>query len=253
MSWDLRAEPDLVDTRRGRLLAALADIEDDSRFMQKKLRDMGALREISLIDFNNQWLCEENEHATALRALARKRGVEADPIEHGYGARDPRAIWAVLAYRIGSLNSEAITASYLAHGAVQEYIALSAYVLLAESAPTQNERDILRGIARQEGRHMKFYRTGALSIMSNGRKSTRSFVRWVFEKYWIPPGIELLGRSNWLRLFSPLLITDEARERLAGADRILQLFPGLEDIHVMGDFLSNNPSDSMYALAGAPA
>lgn len=82
LSWDLSREPLSEDIPRANVLAALADIEEDSKYMQKKLRIAGALREVPIIDFNRQWLCEEQEHARALRALAGLRGLNPTPRSH---------------------------------------------------------------------------------------------------------------------------------------------------------------------------
>ena len=241
ISWSVVDEPSLPDPKRAAILGALADIEDDSKFMQAKLRHTGVLRPGTIRDFNIQWLCEEQEHATVLRALARKRGYEGEPRRHDLLARDKRAAVMVVALRIARLHQHGIAAMYLALGAINEYIALSAYLELAESAPTENERSILKNLARQEGRHMGFYRSGAIAVMEHNGPIVRRLIRLVFERTWRPPGIELLGHANWVQAMAPVLGDEVARERLRGADDLLAGIPGFEGIDIMARFLDRHP------------
>lgn len=254
LTWDLRGEPVISNPARAAALAALADIEEDSKYMQRKLRLAGALKDSSLIKFNDQWLCEEQEHATVLRALARLNGWGGEPAKHGLKSRDRRSIVAYFSLRVGHLSPDGIAATYLALGSIQEFVALSAYVVLADTSARASETEILRGIARQEGRHMKFYRSGAQSLLSNGSPITRQFARTAIGRFWRPPGIDLLGIDRWLHSLGWIIEVPGARSRFAGMDRILHGYPGMEDLHPMSKFLNRvpvaAPSESRVSLGG---
>lgn len=240
VQWDLTGEVHDDDITLGRTLAALADIEADSRYMQVKLRQAGLLRRTPLRDFNSQWLCEEQEHSTVLRAMASLHGVQATGRRHDLAARDRRSVFAMVTLRIGRLAEDALAAAYLTLGMAQEHIAISTYTYLSAIAPSQNQSSILRNIARQEGRHMRFFRTGSETMLMSSSPFVRVFVRSVLEQYWRPPGVDLLGREAWHVAFAPVLADPRARSRLLGVDRTLSALPGLENLNLMETFLATS-------------
>lgn len=243
IAWDLRDEPFVDDPGVGALYNALAAVEEDSKFMQRKLHHAGILRDDVIREFNVQWLCEEQEHAIVLRALARTRGYAPESFDHRLRTRDRRATIAVLGLRSLRLHQRAIVGLYFAVGAINEYIALSTYVYLASRAHSDNERAILRNLARQEGRHMRFYRSGLQSVMQSSGPVTRRLVRTILLVLWRPPGIDLLSKDRWLTAFTPVLASSVARARLVEADRVLNTIVGLEGLNLMAGFLNDNPAD----------
>lgn len=243
IAWDLRDEPVVDDPAVGALYNALAAVEEDSKFMQRKLHHAGILRDDVIRRFNVQWLCEEQEHATVLRALALTRGYPPESFDHRLRARDRRAAFAVLGLRSLRIHQKAIVGLYFAVGAINEYIALSTYVYLASRSHTENERTILRNLARQEGRHMRFYRSGLQSLMQSSGTFTRWLVRSILIALWRPPGIDLLSRDRWLAAFQPVLASNAARGRLVEADRVINSVVGLDRVDLMARFLNDHPAD----------
>ncbi|MFJ9781055.1 hypothetical protein ACIRSS_15810 [Amycolatopsis sp. NPDC101161] len=222
------------------LLAGLSGIEDDSFYMQNKLKHSGSARLDPVRQFNSVWLVEEADHGRALAALARKYTGDASlpsSFDHSTFHRDRRSIVAVPALRATSLYRRGALAAYFALGTTVEYIAVTTYKALARTLDDEIARDILMQMSSQEGRHMRFYRKGAIAVMS-GSVVCQRFVREVLEKYWRPPGVDLFGYDRWVRIFRPLLQDNAVQEGYLRLDEICGGLPGLSGIEIMKPFMA---------------
>jgi hypothetical protein len=120
-------------------------------------------------------------------------------------------------------------------GATQEFVALTTYRKAADLIDDPNAALVLRRIAAQEGRHMHFYRRAALVFLD---EPWNSYVASQLPGHlWRPPGVDLLGTTAWLHVFSPLLAYEDYRSRLLRMDQLLQQMPGFQRRHLMEDFL----------------
>lgn len=152
------------------LLHGLSGIEDDAFYMQKKLRHSGAARMQSIKHFNSVWLVEEAEHARALAALSERFGGGAVARgKHSTFKRDKRSILAVPSLSVSSLYGRGITAAYMTLGVLVEYIAITTYNAIPKVFPCEPMADVLRQMSRQEGRHLRFYRSGATALLQDDR------------------------------------------------------------------------------------
>jgi hypothetical protein len=191
--------------RLGRLFWALAGIEDDSRQMRVKLHWSGADRSTVIQDFNVVWLAEEAEHSRAFLAIASKLGCSSPLPSHRTLHRDRRSVITAGTLRAGSLYRAGILAAYLTLGTLQEFVALSTYNAIGRDPRTPAAiKPVLRSIAGQEGRHMRFYRQGAITVFDSFPKA-KPFVRAVARHSWRPPGVDLLGKKEWADMFIPVL------------------------------------------------
>lgn len=207
ITWrdEVSAMKDESDPRLGRLFWALAGVEDDSRHMRVKLHWSGADRSTVIQDFNVVWLAEEAEHSRAFMAMASRLGFNVDLPSHATLHRDRRAVIAAGALRAGSVYKAGMLAAYLCLGTLQEHVALSAYNAIARDPRTpQVIEPVLKRIAAQEGRHMRFYRQGAIAVFESFPE-TKAFVRAVSRRTWRPPGVDLLGKRAWADVFLPVL------------------------------------------------
>ncbi len=211
------ASPDLA-----RVFWALSNIEDDSQIMRRKLHYAGIDKSAVIRDFNICWLAEEGEHARALGWMADQRGhASVGRMGHGVRDRDSRSGLANLALFGLRRGHMSLLAGYLVLGTVQEYVALSTYLCLAGMPETSKyEATILQDIARQEGRHMRFYRSCAQSVLE-AFPGVRGFVETALVKFWRPPGVDLLGAGEWAAVFGPLLQDDWLAQRMLGVDALL--------------------------------
>jgi rubrerythrin len=220
-------------------LSALSDIEEDAFYMQTKIRRSGADAIAAVREFNAVWLAEESEHSRALAAMSLRYGERhRTRRKHGALHRDRRSIAALPTLLMSSVYSRGILAAYLTLGSLQEFVALTTYNALADSVEDQGAKEVLRQIARQEGRHMRFYRSSAVSVMT-GSVLCQKFVRVALTRFWRPPGIDLLGERVWVDTFGVLLQEERNQERYLDLDRICSSMPGLGGLSPMRSFLAD--------------
>jgi hypothetical protein len=223
------------------LLHGLSGIEDDAFYMQKKLRHSGAARMQSVKHFNSVWLVEEAEHARALAALSERFGGGAvDRRKHSTFKRDKRSILAVPGLTAASLYGRGITAAYMTLGVLVEYIAITTYNAIPKVFPCEPMADVLRQMSRQEGRHLRFYRSGA-GLLLQGDPKAQAFVRYVVTHFWRPPGVDLFGEPAWWEIFAPLMNDRASIARYRRVDGILGSLPGMAGLNPMGVFLDRSP------------
>jgi hypothetical protein len=226
-----------TDPILGRMFWALSNIEDESAYMRNKIRIARADRLTPVSDFNIMWLAEEAEHSRALEAMSRILGYPYKKASHDVLSRDSRALFSTFALRIGSMYQPGMLGAYLTLGAMQEHTALTTYNAIASlDIPTQIS-SILRDISRQEGRHMRFYRSSAEAVFRYYPKA-RIFVKNLVARTWRPVGIDLLGTAMWKETFLPYLNTESTRDRLVMVDEVASKLLG-ESISVMRVFLQN--------------
>jgi hypothetical protein len=104
---------------------------------------------------------------------------------------------------------------------------------------------ILKEISRQEGRHMRFYKNGALAVFEQ-YPSARPFVRAVIRRTWRPVGIDLLGFERWREVVAPIVARPGVLARFIQLDDVAG---GILDSHVgvMASFLERRGIASIAA------
>ena len=212
----------------GECFLALSLIEADSKVQRRKIAATrgDALRPLQ--DFITVWLAEESEHGRALDYMARARGVTSlGEVHFRSPTRDLRAFieWPIL-YASSAL--EGTCAVYTTLGAMQELIAIATYRFLAREIQGP-VADVMKAIARQESRHMRFYRNAAELFLEISPKAQR-LTRYMIDRYWMPPGRDLLGPGTFERLFSPMLADDEFNEAFVRADKVAAALPGMTGV-----------------------
>ncbi|WP_406296528.1 acyl-ACP desaturase [Embleya sp. NBC_00888] len=227
-----------INCEYGTMLYALGLIETDSVVMRRKLAATRADRSNPIKQFNILWLAEEAEHGRALEAAAEKLGVRSLTFSSRRSIRDLRSIatWPAL-YLSGFLVPH-LDAAYCTLGSVQEYIALTTYRRIGEKLGDPALDGLLRQIAQQEGRHMKFYR-GAAQVLLEPRQARRVTAA-LLARLWRPPGVDLFGLPKWLEIFRPILEDDVYVGRLLRADDLLADLIGDSIARPMKRFLETN-------------
>jgi rubrerythrin len=219
----------------GRMLYALALIEADSLTMRRRIGAIGADRVDELLEFITIWLAEEGEHARALTQMGLMHGFELSTLATRKTTRDLRTLltWPML-YAVRELRG--ICAAYCTLGAMQELIALTTYHHLALSCASDEIRDVLKAIARQESHHMRFYRSAAALFLRDSHVAQRN-TRLLINRLWQPPGLDLLGPGNYEVIFGPLLNDVTYATNMLRVDRVVNGLPGLETVRVAADYL----------------
>lgn len=222
------------DLEHGQMLCALSMIETDSAVMRRKLAATRADRSNPIKQFNVLWLAEEAEHGRALSAAAERLGVHLRTPEKRPMFRDVRSVttWPAL-YVSGALIPH-LDAAYCTLGSLQEYIALTTYRHIANRVGDAALDGLLRQIARQEGRHMRFYTEAAKVLLAE--PSARWVTVALINRLWRPPGVDLLGSARWLKVFGPLFDDSEYVSKLLRVDEILGELASAE-VHPMSRFI----------------
>lgn len=226
------------DPTTGRMLYALALIEADSLTMRRRISAVGADRVEELLEFITIWLAEEGEHSRALTQMAVMHGFEPSELATRKTTRDLRTLitWPML-YVLRELRG--ICAAYCTLGAMQELIALTTYHHLAADCESPEIRSVLQAIARQESHHMRFYRGAAELFLRDSRAAQRN-TRFLVQRLWQPPGLDLLGPGNYEVIFGPMLGDPRYATRLLKVDHVVNGLPGLSGIRVAAAYLDQH-------------
>lgn len=229
------------DDSMRRLFVALSVVEEVAAYMATLIRIGGIDQLAPLRDFTTIWLAEESEHGRALSEIAKSYG--ATPEELQQPSQTLRRMRDALTARPFLMASRrffpsGVVGLYLALGAVQEYITMSAYdeVRRIESLGTARAT-IVGSISQQEARHMRFYQRAARFVLSEVPGASK-FVRRYFARAWSPPGLGVLGEQRWLADFEPILTTDGLARLLRVDSAVLPSLPGLEGLRPMERFLT---------------
>ena len=233
---DFRPSP---DPHMAAMFSALADVEEVSFYMQVLIRRVGLTRLAPVREFNALWLAEESEHARAMTEVAQRYGAKEHPrMRHTRSYRLLHSLSPSTWIAATGLLPQVTLALYLAMGTLQEYVALSTYRILADMIGDPPVAEILRRIAQQEGRHMRFYRTGAIAVLEDDPVARRA-VRHVVHTSWRPPGVDLFGLEGWVHTFRPLLSFPGAQARYLRMDDLAADLPGLQGVRAAERFLDD--------------
>ncbi len=221
------------DQTVARALLCLSGIEADSQVIYRKIRDARIDRNPYLRRFILPWLEEEAAHGHSLRHLAYLMGAsEESPRRARYSRKDALVLWV-----LGRTMAPAVRATYCVLGTMQEYIALTVYHEIASMIPDKESQLLLQSIARQESRHMRFYR-GAAEVLLKG-PFVRGCTRWMLRQTWRPPGLDLVDRSTFFQTFGFLLGASLFRDKLCRVDRTVSALPGLNGLSLMSRWLDH--------------
>lgn len=221
----------------GRMMLALALIEGDSKVIRRKLATTHADRNEVLLDFISIWLAEEGEHCRALTHLAKLLGTISIDYDERTIWRDIRAFVTTPALYIARVIP-GMSATYCTLGTIQEHIALTTYNYLSTMIDDPDARTVLRRLAKQEVRHMRFYRQAAKLFLYESRSAQR-FTKLLIERLWRPAGLDFLGSRVFESVFEPLLSQPKYTAALASVDDIINRLPGLGNLRVMSTWLES--------------
>ena len=216
-------------------LLLLAAIETDSRIIARKIRAGRVDNDPYLHEFLIIWQAEESEHGRALHHLARRHGA-VDPQPARSRLRPGEVVGIKLMAHTLPLS---LRSTYCTLGAIQEFVALKTYLAVARAAHDPGTVAVLRKIAAQESRHMKFYLTAAQHLL-DGHPMRQRVVRTLLSTLWAPPGVDLLGEGHFLRAFGFLLDNQTYVDEVVGVDSFLGRLPGMGGMELMRRWLQRN-------------
>jgi hypothetical protein len=249
VEWSRMADPafefECADRRFAGAFQKLSVIEGDSMYQARKVRRAGFGGWSGIADFLVLWQAEENEHSRLLRHVADRLGAPGE-VEPEHRLRDELLVPMTFVATVAARTIPDLVGTYGALGAAQEHVACVTYRYLASQIETGELRRVLRDIARQESRHLRFYRGVADHALTASRGAKR-LARSLLVRYWRPPGIDVLGEKGFAETFGVLLDSEDYRTRLLGMDRMLDGVPGLDGLRLMENFLRGGEGDRFVA------
>ena len=174
------------------------------------------------------WNYEEHWHGEALgRVLDAHGEVSGAP---RVAAMRRRAGWRSTVSPVAWLAFSAATRHFLAvhmtFGAINEWTTQAGYARLGTLSGHPVLRDLLGRIMRQEGRHIDYYRSKAVELLSEDSAAQRT-TRRVLRLLWRPVGAKAMPDEETRHLIRTLFGGPEGRAVSERVDRRIDLLPGL--------------------------
>jgi hypothetical protein len=228
-----RARP--LDASTLRCLRYMHDIESHTVCYLRDLLVTRAHRDPEVTAFLTHWNHEEYWHGAAIGRVLAAHDEIAGPARVAAVRRSrrtdglrPLAFWAASA--VGA----PVVAVSMAWGAINEMVTQAAYGLLAAKAQHPTLTRLLRGIMKQEGRHIDFYTWQARRRLADGAVARRA-TRWTLQRWWEPVGAGVVADRETAFLARHLFGDDPGRAAADRVDRRVQRLPGLDGLTLVHD------------------
>jgi hypothetical protein len=217
-----------------RCLRYMHDVEIHTVCYLRDVLVTQAHKDPDITAFLTMWNYEEHWHG---EAIAQVLAAHDEPVGTGRVAalrqRLPkRDAWRPLTFQLGSLLTPHLTAVHMTWGAINEWTTQAGYSRLGKIAAHPVLSDLLRGIMKQEGRHVDFYVDQAKTRLSASRGAQR-LTRWALQHFWAPVGSSLMpeGEVNFLSRF--LFGGADGLPMVERIDRRVDRLPGLAGLGLM--------------------
>ena len=218
-----------------RCLRYMHDIEFHTACYLRDLLVTSAHRDPEVTEFLTFWAYEEYWHGEAISRVLQAHGEQAGSSRVGElrTARRRRDTLTPMAHWFGSLVAgRPLGALQMTWGAINEWTTQAGYVQLARRSGHSTLAELLRRIAKQEGRHIDFYAARATRLLSSSA-SARRFTRVALRRWWQPVGSGVLPESESTHLITHLFSGDDGRTALERIDRHVDALPGLEGLRLV--------------------
>jgi hypothetical protein len=218
---------DPLDADTLRCLRYMHDVEFHTTCYLRDLLVTSAHDDPEITAFLAMWCYEEYWHGEAIaKVLARHDEPNGRDRVAASRRRVGRERATTLAMMLGSAITDHMVAVVLAWGALNEWTTQAGYVQLAKRSNHPVLAELLRRIAKQEGRHIDFYVSQAarrLEASSGARRLTRLALR----RRWRPVGSGVMPEAETDHLIAHLFGDDDGASMAERIDRRLSRLPGL--------------------------
>ena len=224
-----------LDAATLRCLRYMHDVEFHTTCYMRDLLVTSAHRDPEVTEFLTFWLYEEYWHGEAISQVLAAHGEVAGSRRVGdlRATRRRRDTVQPMAHWFGSLVAgQALGALQMTWGAINEWTTQAGYVQLARRCGHDMLAELLRRIAKQEGRHIDFYASRATRLLeasASARRLTRSALR----RWWRPVGSDVMPEPEVRHLISHLFSGDDGHDALSRIDRHIDAMPGLEGLQLV--------------------
>ena len=131
-----------------------------------------------------------------------------------------------------SVVGERLVALHMTWGAVNEWTTQAGYVRLAQRAGHPVLTELVRRIARQEGRHIDFYAAEARRRLADSR-AARRLVRWSLAHLWRPVGSGVMPQVETDFVIRHLYGGADGAPYVERIDRRIDALPGLQGLRLI--------------------
>lgn len=222
-----------VDADTLRCLRYMHDVEHHTTCYLRDLLVTSAHDDPEITSFLAMWAYEEFWHGEAIaRVLARHDEPAGVDRVAATRARVGRQRATTLKMLTASALSDHVATLALAWGAVNEWSTQAAYLRLATRSGHPVLAELLRRIARQEGRHIDFYASQAghrLADSSVARRLTRLALR----RHWKPVGSGVMPADDTVHLVRHLFGDADGERFAQRIDDRIGAMPGLDGLDLM--------------------
>jgi hypothetical protein len=212
-----------------RCLRYMHDVEHHTTCYLRDLLVTSAHDDPEVTSFLAMWAFEEFWHGQAIGKVL-ERHSESHGRDRMIGTR--RRVGRQRAKTLFAMAASSVTRHFdavaLTWGAVNEWTTQAAYVRLAARAEHPVLGELLRRIARQEGRHIDFYASQAERRLEN--PTAQRLVRGALGRWWRPVGSGVMPEAETAFLIDYLFGDDDGRMIAARVDHRISRLPGLDGL-----------------------
>jgi hypothetical protein len=218
-----------------RCLRYMHDIEFHTTCYLRDLLVTSAHDDPEITAFLAMWSFEEYWHGNA---IAKVLGRHGEPSSRSRIAATRQRVGRERLKTLSMLATSTVTDHVatlgLAWGAVNEWTTQAGYVSLARRADHPVLAELLRRIAKQEGRHIDFYQSQAARRLAASTGAQR-ITRYSLRLAWRPVGSGVMPDSATCHLISYLFGDDAGRAAVERIDRRIASLPGLDGLTIVAD------------------
>lgn len=216
-----------------RCLRYMHDVEFHTTCYLRDLLVTSAHDDPEITTFLAMWAFEEYWHGEAIAAVLTRH---SEPAGRSRIAATRRRVGRervkTLSMMAGSALTDHVATVALAWGAVNEWTTQAGYVGLARRSGHPVLAELVRRIARQEGRHIDFYMSAAGRRLETSA-TARRLTRWALEHHWSPVGSGLMPAAETRHLVRHLLGDEAGREAVERIDRRIASLPGMDGLAIV--------------------
>jgi hypothetical protein len=222
-----------LDAAALRCLRYMHDIEFHTTCYLRDLLVTSAHDDPEITAFLAMWAYEEYWHGEAIAKVLQRHGEPSGRTRIvTTRQRVGRERWKTLSMIGGSAVTDHVAGIALTWGAVNEWTTQAGYVALARRAGHPVLSDLLRRIAKQEGRHIDFYMSQAERRLTGSRGAQR-ITRYALQRRWRPVGSGVMPAGETCHLVTHLFGDAEGAAAVERIDRRIASLPGLDGLAVV--------------------
>ncbi len=215
-----------LDAATIRTLQYMHDVEHHTACYQRDLLVTSAHEDPEVTSFMSMWAYEEFWHGEAIGKILAAHGEQRGRDRIGATRRRVgRDRLRTLGFMAASSVSDHIVAVAMTWGAINEWTTQAGYLRLASTAQHDELANLLRRIAKQEGRHIDFYAAQAEQRLEQS-PAAQKWVRRALRHKWQPVGSNVMPAEETRHLVTSLFGDDDGLAMARRIDSRIDKLPG---------------------------